>query len=72
MDLETYQKLGLHQSFSDVSPTKVVNGRANREIQNALATPGDRPNLLHARASRFGVDKSVGGAPPRTTAFRLI
>ena len=42
MDTRTYESLGLHQSLSDVDPTRVVNGRANREIQNALSTPGDR------------------------------
>jgi enterochelin esterase-like enzyme len=42
MDLKTYESLGLHRSMSDVDPTRVVNGRANREIQNALSTPGDR------------------------------
>jgi len=42
MDLKTYEAFGLHRSMSDVDPTRVVNGRANREIQNALATPGDR------------------------------
>jgi enterochelin esterase-like enzyme len=42
MDSETYESLGLHLSLSDVDPGRVVNGRANREIQGALATPGDR------------------------------
>ncbi len=42
MDLETYQALGLNRSLSDVDPTRVVNSRANREIQQALSTPGDR------------------------------
>ena len=42
MDLETYQALGLDRSLSDVDPTRVVNGRANKEIQQALSTPGDR------------------------------
>jgi enterochelin esterase-like enzyme len=42
MDTKTYESLGLHLSLSDVDPTRVVNGRANREIQNALATPADR------------------------------
>jgi enterochelin esterase-like enzyme len=42
MDLKTYESLGLHRAMSDVDPTRVVNGRANREIQNALSTPGDR------------------------------
>jgi len=42
MDLRTYEALGLHRSLGDVDPTRVVNGRANREIQGALSTPGDR------------------------------
>jgi enterochelin esterase-like enzyme len=48
MDTRTYESFGLHQSLSDVDPTRLVNGRANREIRGALATPGDRqynPNL---------------------------
>ena len=28
--------------MTDVDPARVVNGRANREIQQALSTPGDR------------------------------
>jgi enterochelin esterase family protein len=42
MDIDLYQRYGLHQSLSDVDPRRVVNGRANREIQGSLATPGDR------------------------------
>jgi len=42
MDTETYEALGLHRSLSDIDPTRVVNGRANREIQQALSVPGDR------------------------------
>ncbi len=42
MDLETYQALGLDRSLSDVDPTRVVNGRFNQEIQQALSVPGDR------------------------------
>jgi enterochelin esterase-like enzyme len=41
MDTKTYESFGLHQSLSDVDPTRVVNGRANREIRGALSTPGD-------------------------------
>jgi enterochelin esterase family protein len=41
MDLETYQKHGLHEAFNDVHPGKKVNGRTNMEIMNALDTPGD-------------------------------
>lgn len=41
MDLETYQKLGLHEAFNDVRRDEVVNGRSNDEIMNAIGTPGD-------------------------------
>ncbi|HEX4197647.1 MAG TPA: alpha/beta hydrolase-fold protein [Caulobacteraceae bacterium] len=42
MDTKTYESLGLHMSLSDVDPARVVNGRSNREIRQALATEGDR------------------------------
>ena len=42
MDTRTYESFGLHISMSDVDPTRVVNGRANREITGALSVPGDR------------------------------
>ena len=42
MDIETYQQLGLHLSMNDETKPRVVNGRSNREILNALNTPGDR------------------------------
>jgi enterochelin esterase family protein len=42
MDVKTYESLGLHLCLADIDPTRVVNGRANREIQGALATPADR------------------------------
>jgi enterochelin esterase-like enzyme len=42
MDSRTYESLGLHVSLSDVDPARVVNGRSNREIRQALATDGDR------------------------------
>ena len=41
MDLETYQKLGLHEAFNDVHRDEGVNGRSNLEILDALDTPGD-------------------------------
>ena len=41
MDLETYQKLGLHEAFNDVHRDEEVNGRSNQEILDALDTPGD-------------------------------
>ena len=43
MDLETYQRHGLHNPFGgDDCFIKVVNGRSNQEIQDALATSGDQ------------------------------
>ena len=41
MDIETYQRLGLHRNFNDVNPDGFVNNRANAEIAKALAVPGD-------------------------------
>ena len=41
MDIETYQRLGLHLNFNEVNPDGVVNNRANAEIAKALAVPGD-------------------------------
>ena len=38
MDLETYQKHGLHEAFNDVRPGDKVNGRSNLEILDALET----------------------------------
>ncbi|HLI65742.1 MAG TPA: alpha/beta hydrolase-fold protein [Caulobacteraceae bacterium] len=65
MDLETYQKLGLHRSMSDVEPTRIVNGRANREIQNALSTPGDRQ--YHPNPEAFPAEGTPRGS---VTSFR--
>jgi enterochelin esterase family protein len=42
VDTKTYESFGLHKSLTDVDPTRVVNGRANREILDALNTPADR------------------------------
>jgi enterochelin esterase family protein len=42
VDWKTYEALGLHLSMNDDAIPRTVNGRSNREIQNALATPGDR------------------------------
>ena len=41
MDTKTYEQLGLHIALGDADPGRVVNGRSNREILGALATPGD-------------------------------
>ena len=41
MDIETYQRLGLHRNFNEVNPDGFVNNRANAEIAKALAVPGD-------------------------------
>jgi enterochelin esterase family protein len=42
LDTRTYESLGLHLCLADVDPTRVVNGRANKEIMGSLDTPGDR------------------------------
>ena len=41
MDLETYKGHGLHLVFNDEYPNKMVNGRTNSEILDALNTSGD-------------------------------
>ena len=42
MDLETYQRHGLHKPFGDDDFFReTVNGRSNREVVKALATPSD-------------------------------
>jgi enterochelin esterase-like enzyme len=63
VDTKTYESLGLHRSMSDVDPTRIVNGRANREIQNALSTPGDRqyhpgPETFVAKETARGTVRS--------------
>jgi hypothetical protein len=52
MDTNTYESLGLHRSMSDETGggARAVNGRSNREIQQALATPGDRQYHLGPEA----------------------
>jgi enterochelin esterase-like enzyme len=42
LDIKTYESFDLHRSLADTDPTRVVNGRANREIMEVLATPADR------------------------------
>ena len=59
MDTKTYESLGLHQSMTDVDPARVINGRANREIQNALSTPGDRQ--YHPNPEAFVADGTPRG-----------
>lgn len=41
MDVETYQRFGLHENFTDVHGDVAVNDRRNIEIIKALDTPGD-------------------------------
>lgn len=65
MDLKTYQSLGLHQSLTDVDPTRVVNGRANREIMNVLSTPADRQ--YHPGPEAFPAEETPRG---KVTAFK--
>ena len=42
MDVKTYEAYGLHRPLGGLDPSRVVNGRANSEIQHALSVPGDR------------------------------
>jgi enterochelin esterase-like enzyme len=42
MDGRMYEDLGFHLGLDEVSPGVVVNGRANREIMQVLATEADR------------------------------
>ncbi|HVM99949.1 MAG TPA: alpha/beta hydrolase-fold protein [Caulobacteraceae bacterium] len=58
MDLKTYEALGLHRSMSD-GPMREVNGRSNREIQNQLATPGDRQ--YHPNPEAFPAESTPRG-----------
>lgn len=72
MDTKTYESLGLHISLSDVDPARVVNGRSNREIRQALATDGDRqyhpcPEALLAE----GVARGKVASYPGWTQARL-
>ena len=42
MDVKTFQALGLHQAWGDMHDMDYpVNGRANTEISESLATVGD-------------------------------
>jgi enterochelin esterase family protein len=59
MDTKTYERFGLHQSLGDVDPARIVNGRANREIQGALSTPGDRQ--YHPNPEAFPDDAIARG-----------
>jgi enterochelin esterase family protein len=72
LDTKTYESLGLHISLSDVDPARVVNGRSNREIRQALATDGDRqyhpcPEALLAE----GVARGKVASYPGWTQARL-
>jgi enterochelin esterase-like enzyme len=60
VDTKTYESLGLHRSMTDVDPTRVVNGRANREIQQALSTPGDRQ--YHPNPEAYVAEDTPRGA----------
>ncbi len=60
MDWDTYEALGLHLSLNDDDIPRVVNGRSNREIQQALATLGDRQ--YHPNPEAFPAE----GAPRGT------
>jgi len=60
MDIETYQQLGLHRSMNDEAERPVVNGRSNREIEQALSTPGDRQ--YHPCPEAFPADETPRGS----------
>ena len=60
MDWKTYEALGLHLSMNDETTPRVVNGRSNREIQQALATPGDRQ--YHPNPEAFPAEGTPRGA----------
>ena len=60
MDTKTYEAFGLHVSMSDGDSARVVNGRSNREIQQALATPGDRQ--YHPNPEAFPAEDTPRGA----------
>lgn len=66
MDIETYQQFGLDRSMADDDVALVVNGRSNREIMGALATPEDRqyhpcPEAYVAPGVANGVVRSFRG-----------
>jgi enterochelin esterase family protein len=65
MDTKTYEALGLNVSMSDNNPARVVNGRANREIMDVLATPADRQ--YHPCPDAYPAEDVPRG---RVTAFR--
>ena len=60
VDTKTYEAFGLHVSMSDGDSARVVNGRSNREIQQALATPGDRQ--YHPNPEAFPAEDTPRGA----------
>ena len=60
MDIETYQQLGLHLSMNDETTPRAVNGRSNREILQALSTPGDRQ--YHPNPEAFPSDDTPRGS----------
>ena len=66
MDIKTYESFGLHTSLSDNDPTRVVNGRANREIMQSLSVPGDRQyNPCPEAAVAEGVARGTVTLHPR-------
>jgi enterochelin esterase-like enzyme len=60
VDWKTYEALGLHLSMNEETTPRVVNGRSNREIQNALATPGDRQ--YHPNPEAFPAEETPRGS----------
>jgi enterochelin esterase-like enzyme len=60
VDWKTYEALGLHLSMNDETAPRPDNGRSNREIQTALATPGDRQ--YHPNPEAFPAEGTARGA----------
>ena len=60
LDWKTYEALGLHLSMNEETSPRIVNGRSNREIQQALATPGDRQ--YHPNPEAFPAEETPRGA----------
>src|SRR5579883_1987108 len=68
VDLKTYEALGLHRAMSDEpgGGGRMINGRSNREIQDALAPPADRqynpnPEAFPAEGTPRGAVRSHRG-----------
>mgnify|MGYP001234195349 CR=1 FL=1 len=59
MDVETFQRLGLHQSWEDLHPREhLINGRSNVEIDAVLRTHADQQ--YHPCAEAYLVEPLKG------------